>query len=179
VREYLTPAEVELLMATARKRGRHGHRDATLILMTYRHGLRVGEACALTWDQIDFDLGDLHVSRLKGGKPSVHPIVGDELRALRRLRREYPEGRFVFQTELKGPMTPPGVRQLIARIGAASGLPWPVHPHMLRHACGFKLANDGHDTRALQDYLGHRNIQHTVCYTELAAGRFKDFWRAR
>ena len=76
--------------------------------MTYRHGLRVGEACALTWDQIDFDLGDLHVSRLKGGKPSVHPIVGDELRALRRLRREYPEGRFVFQTELKGPMTPPG-----------------------------------------------------------------------
>jgi len=147
--------------------------------MTYRHGLRVGEACALTWDQIDFDLGDLHVSRLKGGKPSVHPIVGDELRALRRLRREYPEGRFVFQTELKGPMTPPGVRRLIARIGAASGLPWPVHPHMLRHACGFKLANDGHDTRALQDYLGHRNIQHTVRYTELAAGRFKDFWRAR
>jgi type 1 fimbriae regulatory protein FimB/type 1 fimbriae regulatory protein FimE len=177
MREYLTPAEVEILRETAKKRGRHGHRDATLILVTYRHGLRVSELCALTWDQIDFAEGNMHIARAKRGKPGVHPILGDELRALRRLRREWPEGRYVFQTELKGPMTSGGVRKLIERIGAESGLPFPAHPHMLRHACGYKLANDGHDTRAVQDYLGHRNIQHTVRYTELAAGRFKDFWR--
>jgi len=177
MREYLTPSEVETLRETARKRGRNGHRDATLILVAYRHGLRVSELCALTWDQIDFDAGDMHIRRVKNGKPSVHPIMGDELRALRRLRREQPEGRYVFQSELKAPMTPGGVRKLLERIGAESGLPFPVHPHMLRHACGYKLANDGHDTRAVQDYLGHRNIQHTVRYTELAAGRFKDFWR--
>jgi type 1 fimbriae regulatory protein FimB/type 1 fimbriae regulatory protein FimE len=87
-REYLTPAEVETLCKTARTRGRYGHRDATMILIAYRHGLRVGELCALTWDQVDFGQGLLHVTRLKHGVPSVHPLGGDELRSLRRLRRE-------------------------------------------------------------------------------------------
>ena len=175
-REYLTPAEVEMLITRARKRGRYGHRDATMILVAYRHGLRVGELCALTWDQVDFGQGLLHVARLKHGVPSVHPLGGEELRALRRLRREQPEGRHLFQTERDAPMTPAGFRKTLARIGEASALGFPVHPHMLRHACGFKLANDGQDTRALQHYLGHRNIQHTVRYTELAADRFKGFW---
>ena len=175
-REYLTPAEVEMLITAARKRGRYGHRDATMILVAYRHGLRVGELCALTWDQVDFGQGLLHVARLKHGVPSVHPLGGEELRALRRLRREQPEGRHLFQTERDAPMTPAGFRKTLARIGEASALGFPVHPHMLRHACGFKLANDGQDTRALQHYLGHRNIQHTVRYTELAADRFKGFW---
>jgi type 1 fimbriae regulatory protein FimB/type 1 fimbriae regulatory protein FimE len=96
-REYLTPAEVETPIATARKRGRYGHRDGTMILIAYRHGLRVGELCALTWDQVDFAQGLLHVARLKHGVPSVHPLGGEELRALRRLRREQPAGRHMFQ----------------------------------------------------------------------------------
>ena len=130
-----------------------------MILISYRHGLRVGELCALTWDQVDFGQGLLHVTRLKHGVPSVHPLGGEELRALRRLRREQPEGRYLFQTERDAPMTPAGFRKTLARIGEASPLAFPVHPHMLRHACGFKLANDGQDTRALQHYLGHRNIR--------------------
>ena len=165
-----------MVILTARKRGRYGQRDATMILIAFRHGLRVGELCALTWDQVDFGQGLLHVNRLKHGVPSVHPLGGEELRALRRLRRERPEGRHLFQTERDAPMTPAGFRKTLARIGEASALGFPVHPHMLRHACGFKLANDGRDTRALQHYLGHRNIQHTVRYTELAADRFKVFW---
>jgi type 1 fimbriae regulatory protein FimB/type 1 fimbriae regulatory protein FimE len=175
-REYLTPAEIETLIRTAKQRGRYGHRDATMVLIAYRHGLRVGELCALTWDQVDFGQGLLHVTRLKHGVPSVHPLGGQELRALRRLWREQPEGRHLFQTERNAPMTPACFRKTLTRIGEASPLAFPVHPHMLRHACGFKLANDGQDTRALQHYLGHRNIQHTVRYTELAADRFKGFW---
>jgi len=176
-REYLRPAEVETLVATAKNRGRYGHRDGTMILIAYRHGLRVGELCTLTWDQVDFGQGLLHVARLKHGVPSVHPLGGEELRALRRLRREHPEGRHMFQSERAAPLTSAGFRKTLARIGEASELGFSVHPHMLRHACGYKLANDGQDTRALQHYLGHRNIQHTVRYTELAADRFKGFWQ--
>jgi type 1 fimbriae regulatory protein FimB/type 1 fimbriae regulatory protein FimE len=167
-REYLTLAEVEMLITTARKRGRYGHWDATMILVAYRHGLRVSELCALTWDQVDFGQGLLHVTRLKHGVPSVHPLGGEELRALRRLRREQPEGRHLFQTERDAPMTPAGFRKTLARIGEAGALGFPVHPHMLTHAAGYKLANQGVDTRTLQHYLGHRNIQHTVRYTELS-----------
>jgi type 1 fimbriae regulatory protein FimB/type 1 fimbriae regulatory protein FimE len=125
---------------------------------------------------VDFSQGSLHVARLKHGVPSVHPLGGEELRALRRLRREQPDGRHVFQSERDAPMTPAGFRKTLARIAEASPLAFPVHPHMLQHACGFKLANDGKDTRALQHYLGHRNIQHTVRYTELASDRFTGFW---
>jgi type 1 fimbriae regulatory protein FimB/type 1 fimbriae regulatory protein FimE len=148
-----------------------------MILLAYRHGPRVSELVGLRWDQVDFAAGLLHVARLKHGVPSVHPLGGEELRGLRRLRREQAEGRHVFQSERDAPMTAAGFRKTLARIGEVSGLGFPVHPHMLRHACGFKLANDGQDTRALQHYLGHRNIQHTVRYSELAADRFKSFWQ--
>ena len=74
-------------------------------------------------------------------------------------------------------MSADGVRKLITRTGEEAGLEFPVHPHMLRHACGFKLANDGHDTRALELQLGHRENQHTVRYTALSPARFKGFWR--
>ena len=117
------------------------------------------------------------MARLKNGSPSVHPIRGPELRALRRVRRDYAEGPYVFVTERGGPMTDSNVRKMIARAGRLARLGFPVHPHMLRHACGYKLANDGHDTRAIQAYLGHRNITHTVRYTELAPQRFNGFWR--
>jgi len=176
-REYLTEQEVELLMNAARKTGRHGHRDATLILLMYRHGFRVSELVSLRWEQIDLKQGLLHVNRVKNGSPSSHPIRGPEIRALRRLKRDYPDTPYVFVTERKGPLTTSTVRKLIARAGEKAGIDFPVHPHMLRHACGFKLANEGHDTRSLQHYLGHKNIQHTVRYTELTSERFDKFWK--
>jgi type 1 fimbriae regulatory protein FimB/type 1 fimbriae regulatory protein FimE len=119
----------------------------------------------------------MHVSRIKKGTPSVHPIRGPEIRALRRLKRDYPTTPYVFVTERKGPLTNSAVAKMIARAGENAGFEFPVHPHMLRHATGYKLANDGHDTRAIQQYLGHKNIQHTVRYTELASTRFRDFWK--
>lgn len=176
-REYLTEAEVAALQKAAGALGRHGHRDATLILLAYRHGLRVSELVSLRWEQVDLRQGLLHVTRRKRGTASTHPLRGPEIRALRRLQRDYPDTLYVFITERRGPMTTSTVRKLVARAGQEAGLPFPVHPHMLRHACGFKLANDGQDTRALQHYLGHRNIQHTVRYTELNARRFQGFWQ--
>jgi type 1 fimbriae regulatory protein FimB/type 1 fimbriae regulatory protein FimE len=147
-REYLTPKEVELLMTAAKKRGRrYGLRDATMILIAYRHGLRVSELCALCWDQIDFQSGKLHVRRLKNGMPSVHLIGGEELRALRALKRDNDAGRFIFMTERGAPMTRDGFLKLVSRLGVAANFPFPVHPHMLRHATGYKLANDGQDMR--------------------------------
>jgi len=176
-RRYLTEKEIERLMDCARKRSRYGHRDATMVLVAYRHGLRASELCDLQWHQIELSEGRLHVHRVKSGIPSVHPIRGDEMRALRKLRREHPSDAFVFVSERGGPISPIGFHRLIQRLGKAAKMPFRIHPHMLRHACGYKLANDGHDTRALQHYLGHKNIQHTVRYTELAVDRFKDFWR--
>jgi type 1 fimbriae regulatory protein FimE len=175
-REYLTPAEVDLLIHTARGRGRYGHRDATMILLAYRHGLRVAELCSLRWDQVDLRQGCVHVRRIKRGVPSVHPLRGPEMRALRRLQREMAPSPYVFTTERGGPMTSAGFRKMLARTGATAALTFPVHPHMLRHACGYKLANDGQDIRAIQLYLGHRNIQHTVRYTLLSTDRFTHFW---
>src|SRR5438477_9851499 len=176
-REYLTEAEIEQLMQAARKRGRWGHRDATMILFAFRHGLRVSELVSMRWDQVDFATAHLHVNRLKRGRESQHPLSGAELRALRQLKREQTQGsRFVFLSERGSPLTPRGFAQMLSRSALSIDFPFPVHPHMLRHACGFKLANDGHDTRALQDYLGHRQIQHTVRYTEMAAARFSGFW---
>jgi type 1 fimbriae regulatory protein FimB/type 1 fimbriae regulatory protein FimE len=177
-REYLTEAEVEKLMAAARG-NRWGHRDATMILVAYRHGLRVSELVDLRWDQIEFTTANLHVRRVKQGTPSTHPILGDELRALRRIQMEQdPKSPFVFTSERGATFSTAGFARMIERAGVEAKLGFPAHPHMLRHACGFALANKGHDTRALQAYLGHRNIQHTTIYTALSPTRFKDFWRA-
>jgi site-specific recombinase XerD len=135
-------------MAAARKSSRYGHRDATMILIGYRHGLRASELCDLQWSQVELTTGRLHVRRAKNGSPSVHPM-----------------------------MTPKAFHALFGRIGARAKMQFPIHPHMLRHGCGYALANAGHDTRALQAWLGHKDIQHSVRYTELAPDRFKDFWR--
>jgi len=174
-REYLTECEVERLMKAAGD-NRHAHRDATMILLAFRHGLRASESCSLRWDQVDLANGRLHVARVKNGIASVHPLTGSELRALRLLQRDQEPGRYVFMSERGPPMSAVGFRRMIGRLGKAAKMPFPIHPHMLRHACGFKLANDGHDTRALQHYLGHENIQHTVRYTELSPERFHEFW---
>lgn len=176
-REYLTEQEVEQLIDAAGRVGRHGHRDATLIMLAYRHGLRVTELISLRWDQIDLKQGLMHVNRLKQGNPSVHPLRGPELRALRRLQRDYPMMPYVFSSERKAPLTDDAIRKIVGRAGKEAKLIFSVHPHMLRHACGYKLAQGGQDTRAIQHYLGHKNIQHTVRYTQLSADRFKGFWK--
>ena len=175
-REYLTPDEVNKLIKAA-SGNRHGHRDSTVVLITYRHGLRAAEVVDLRWSQVDLDNARLHVRRVKNGVPSVHPLKGDELRSLRKLKREAENSEYVFVTERRSPFSTKGFASLIERAGRAAGFKFGVHPHMLRHSCGYKLASDGHDTRSLQAYLGHKNIQHTVRYTEMSATRFKDFWR--
>jgi len=178
-REHLTPDEVERMVVAARRAdGRLAERDALLIMMGYRHGLRASELIALRWDQIDLKAGTLHVARLKHGSASTHPLRGPELRALRAWRREQGDAtQYLFTSLRGGPMTRRTVHHVVAEAAKAAGIEFPVHPHMLRHATGFYLANAGQDTRAIQLYLGHRNIQHTVRYTELAAGRFRDFWK--
>jgi site-specific recombinase XerD len=176
-REYLTEAEVERLMAAA-KVNRWGHRDATMVLTAYRHGLRASELVDLRWEQVDFRTALLHVRRVKQGTSSTHPLLGDELRALRRLLREQePKSPFVFTSERGAPFSTAGFARMVERAGREAKFAFKAHPHMLRHACGYALANKGHDTRALQSYLGHKNIQHTVRYTEMSPTRFRDFWR--
>jgi type 1 fimbriae regulatory protein FimE len=176
-REHLTPAEVAKRRKAARNIGRHGERNDTMILLAYRHGLRVSELIALRWEQIELEPELLHVRRLKQGVPSTHPLTGTEIRALRKLQPLAGDAPYVFLSERKGPLTASSVRKMIAQAGEVATLGFPVHPHQLRHACGYKLANAHQDTRAIQLYLGYRNIQHTVKYTELGAGRFQDFWR--
>ena len=178
-REYLTPAEVKRLIEAARtsaRTRRYGHRDSTLLLLAYRHGLRVSELVHLRWDHVDFQAASLMVHRLKGGRSLMHPLNGDELRALRKLQRDWPNTAYLFLSERRGPLTAATVRKLVARAGERAGIGFPVHPHMLRHACGYKLVNDGKDTRSIQDYLGHVNIRHTQRYTALSVQRFRDFF---
>ena len=174
-REYLTPDEVSVLVKHAGNVGRHKTRDRTLILALYRHGLRVSEAIDLKWDQVDFKRAEMHVKRLKGGTPSVQPIKGDELRLLRKLKRAY-ESVFVFVSERGLPLSRSAVAAIVKRAAECAGIELKVHPHMLRHACGYYLANKNVDTRTIQAYLGHRSIQHTVRYTELSAGKFLKLW---
>ena len=175
-REYLTAQEVDGLIRAACRQGRYGQRNATLILLMYRHGFRVAEVVRLEWDMLDLKAALLHVRRVKHGLAALHPLRGTELRALRQLQHTYPEMAYVFVSERGAPLTARTVYHIIAEAGRAAGFSFPVHPHMLRHACGFYLANKGVDTRALQQYLGHRNIQHTVRYTELTPHRFQNFW---
>jgi len=147
-----------------------------MILIAFRHGLRASELCGLQWSDIEFETGTLHLRRAKGGTTATHPLLGDELRALRALRREA-KSPFVFVSERNAPFTVSGFAKLVERAGVEAKLPFKCHPHMLRHACGYALANRGTDTRTLQAYLGHRSIQSTVRYAELAPGRFKNTWR--
>jgi integrase len=177
-REHLEPKEVQRLQESARRHSRYGHRDATAILIAYRHGLRASELCDLTWDLINLDKGAILVHRAKGGIDSKHPLTGKEIRDLRKLRREHPESRFVFVTERGGPMSTSGFLKMVGKMGGlAKMVSLKVHPHMLRHACGFKLANDGVDTRTIQDYLGHADIKHTVIYTRLQDTKFNGIWK--
>ena len=174
-REHLTEREVEKLIQSA-KGNRWGQRDSTMLLIAFRHGLRASELCGLQWSDVEFASGTLHLRRAKGGQTSTHPLLGDEMRALRALKRDA-KAPFVFVSERGAPFSVSGLQKLVERTGIAAKMPFKVHPHMLRHATGYALANRGTDTRTLQAYLGHRSIQSTVRYTELAPGRFKNLWR--
>src|SRR5215831_17870790 len=176
-REYLTEREVERLIEAA-KDNRWGHRDATMVLLAFRHGLRASELVDLRWEQVDLENAILHVRRVKQGIPATHPLTGRELRALRRLQREQGSKLpFIFVSERGAPFAKRGFQAMVERAARAAGFDIKIHPHMLRHSCGYKLANDGVDTRTIQSYLGHKSIQHTVRYTELAPTRFKSLFR--
>ena len=175
-KDFLTAAELALLMEAA-KAGRHGTRDYLLLLMTFRHGLRVSEAINLRLDELDLDRSMMWVHRLKGGLSVQQPIAGDELRAIRRYLAIRKNGLpWLFLSERSQPLTRQAVSYLVALASQRAGLQG-VHPHTLRHSCGYYLANKGHDLRLIQDYLGHRDPKHTVHYTRTAGLRFEGLWR--
>jgi type 1 fimbriae regulatory protein FimB/type 1 fimbriae regulatory protein FimE len=173
-REHLLEREVEALIKAA-KGNRNGLRDSTIILMMWRHGLRVSEACGLQWGDVSFEDATLYVRRAKGGEHGTHPIADDEIAALRALQREAGE-QWLFTSERGGPFERAGIARMIERAGIAAGLPFQCHPHQLRHACGYALVNRGVDTRTLQAFMGHRSITSTTRYAALAPGRFKNLW---
>jgi type 1 fimbriae regulatory protein FimB/type 1 fimbriae regulatory protein FimE len=174
-RQHLTPTEVMKLMKSAAAIGRYGKRDALMIRVAWVHGLRASELCDLKWSDVDLDGRTLYVRRLKGSKNATHPLTGDVVRALRRLG---PDTGHVFTNERGGPLSRNGFGKIVRRAGQAAGIePALCHPHALRHATGYALANRGVDTRSLQSYLGHSNIQHTVRYTATSPSRFKGMWQ--
>ncbi|MGG6266217.1 tyrosine-type recombinase/integrase [Leptolyngbya sp. AN03gr2] len=174
-REHLTPQEMDVLLSAAKKSGRNSHRNFTMILLIYRHGLRVEECSDLQWCNISFEDGTIYIRRCKGSESGTHPLSGDELRALRKLQRESAKSAFVFVTSKGTPIKKTAIAAMIKRLG--EGLfEFPIHAHMLRHACGYYLANKGIDLRRIQEYLGHKNIQNTVRYTALSATKFRGLW---
>lgn len=182
-REYLTKVEVRSVINAAKTVGRYPQRDALMILMTYRHALRAKEVCSLEWQQIDWDAKTILIKRAKGGVESLHFLGPDEVQALRKMQKEqrndekHPNSRWIFVTERGGAVDERTFRDLVVRAGNVAELEFPIHPHMLRHAKGFELAQKGTDTRAIQHYMGHKNISSTVVYTALDPSRFRDFCR--
>ncbi len=176
-RDHLTPQEVKRLIEAVKKKGGwYSVRNSILILMLYRHGLRRIEAAHLRWSDIDLSEGTIYIRRVKGSRSGRHPLQGDEMRALKRLKRDYAPSPFVFISTRHSPLSERTISHIVHQAGLLAGFDFVVHSHLLRHACGYYLANKGVDTRIIQDYLGHTNIQNTVRYTQLCAARFEALW---
>ncbi len=174
-KDFLTAAEMDRLLVGA-KTGRHGIRNYLLLMMMYRHGLRVSEAITVRIKDVDLKRSRLWVRRLKNGLSVEQPIPGDELRAIKRYRKQREDRLpWLFISERKQAMTRRSVNYIVENAADRAGLD-PVHPHMLRHSCGFYLADQGYDLRLIQDYLGHRDPKHTVHYTRVAGSRFIGLW---
>jgi integrase len=175
-RDYVLPNEVDRLLKAATSTGRHAHRNYTLILLGYRHGLRLSELIDLRWSMIDFKRKTLRVSRALNGIDTVHPLGKKELQALRKLRKDYPRSAYLFITDSGRQLGQRTASRIVAEAGERAGLRFHLSPSMLRHGCGHALANAGHSIVAVQHYLGHRDIRHTMRYTELPEHPFKGFW---
>jgi type 1 fimbriae regulatory protein FimB len=179
-RKHLVSAEIDKLMEAA-KHSRNAARDRCLLLLMFRHGLRVSEACGLQLSQVDIESRVLHVAWLKQGLSTTHSLRTNEIKVIKtwlaERARMKPETDAFFISERRGPLSRKTAWLAIREYGRHAGLPVDTHPHMLRHACGFALADQGADTRLIQDYLGHRNIQHTVIYTATNPARFERLWK--
>jgi site-specific recombinase XerD len=178
-REYLTTDEVERLLAVSKTTSRNPERDYALLLLAYRHGLRVSELCSLRLSDVNLEAGEFHVSRLKGSDSGSHPFYNGESAAIRawlveRAKLNPPEFcDTLFISERRKPLSRITVWLMISQVAQAAGLEHlDVHPHMLRHSCGYALINKGVDVRTIQGYLGHRSISSTVRYTKLDSRRF-------
>ncbi len=174
-KDFLTPAEVDQLLDAA-KRGRHGIRDYAILLVMYRHGYRVSELCETRLSDLSLQTARLWVRRLKGGLSTEHPVSGDEMRAIKRyLATRDLNLPWLFTSERGSPLTRQAINYIISQAGQRACLQ--VHPHILRHSCGYYLANQGYDQRLIQDYLGHRDPRHTAHYTRTAGVRFEGLWK--
>lgn len=179
-RNFLTQNEIESLLNAANS-GPHAARNYCLTLLCFIHGFRASEICRLRISDIDLRSKCIYIHRLKKGFSTTHPLLNKEIQALKGwldIRDEYPQStsEWLFLSRKGNPLSRQQFYQIISASGDQAGLPLEIHPHMLRHSCGFALANMGIDTRLIQDYLGHRNIRHTVWYTASNAGRFYGIW---
>lgn len=178
-RKYVTPDEASRMIEAAGESSKERDRDRALISLMYHHGLRVIEATALQWHAVDWEAATLFVARAKSGIDGTHPLRGADLKLLRNLHRDRgkPLSGFLFMSNRGSPMSPDTVARIVARAGVVAGVGMPVHPHMLRHGCGYALANRHIDTRTIQEFLGHADIRNTVIYTALAPTKYQRLWR--
>ncbi len=176
-REYLTPAEIRQLLSSAKRAKLTSQRDYTMILLAYRHGLRVSELVNLKWEQIDLKEGLIDIVRINNGMDDTHPLFPSEIKALSKLNKVKTGIPYVFISSRKTPVSVSMFRKIISKVGQEANIPFPVHPHMLRHSTGHKLAEEGQDERYIQLYLGHKNIQSTHIYTHSISNIYKNFWK--